>query len=76
MTSAVTLMPRDLAQRMIPTLPAVDRWHTCRREPTCSASRTSRAMIDSSATAGQPRSPSSAETTPSCIWEPSVRRGS
>ncbi len=33
-------------------------------------------MIDSSATAGQPPRPSSAETTPSFIWAPSVRRGS
>ena len=54
----------------------MDRWQTCRREPTCSASSTSRAMIASSATAGQPASPSSAETTPSCIWAPSVSRGS
>ena len=76
MTSAVTSTPRCLAQRTISTLPAVERWHTCRREPTCSASSTSRAMIDSSATAGQPARPSWAETTPSCIWEPSVRRGS
>src|SRR5699024_2176697 len=34
-TSAVTAMPRCLAQRMMSTLPAVARWHTCRREPTC-----------------------------------------
>lgn len=33
-------------------------------------------MIDSSATAYQPPSPSSAETMPSFIWAPSVRRGS
>lgn len=33
-------------------------------------------MIDSSATAGQPPRPSSAETMPSFIWAPSVRRGS
>ena len=76
MTSAVTSIPRCLAQRTMSTLPAVDRWHTCRREPTCWASSTSRAMIDSSATAGQPARPSSAETTPSCIWAPSVSRGS
>ena len=62
MTSAVTSMPRDLAQRTISTEPAVERWQMWTREPTCSASRTSRAMIDSSATAGQPPSPSSAET--------------
>ncbi len=76
MTSAVTSMPRDLAQRTISTEPAVDRWQMCTREPTCSASRTSRAMIDSSATAGQPPRPSSAETMPSFIWAPSVSRGS
>ncbi len=33
-------------------------------------------MIDSSATAGQPCSPSSAETMPSFIWAPAVSRGS
>ncbi|KFD42644.1 hypothetical protein IU11_19120 [Cellulosimicrobium sp. MM] len=76
MTSAVTSIPRPLAQRTISTEPAVDRWHTCRREPTCSARSTSRAMIASSATAGQPARPSSADTTPSFIWAPSVRRGS
>ncbi len=76
MTSAVTCTPRFLAQRMMSTEPAVDRWQTCRRDPTCSASSTSRAMIDSSATAGQPASPSSAETAPSFIWAPSVSRGS
>ena len=76
MTSAVTSMPRFLAHRMMSTDPAVERWQTCRREPTCSASSTSRAMIDSSATAGHPASPSSAETAPSFICAPSVRRGS
>ena len=54
MTSAVTFEPRALAQRRISTEPAVDTWQTCSREPTCSASSTSRAMIASSATAGQP----------------------
>ena len=49
--------PRAFAQRMISTEPAVETWQTCSREPTCSASRTSRAMIASSATAGQPRRP-------------------
>ena len=44
--------------------------------PTCSASSTSRAMIDSSATAGQPASPSSPDRAPSFIWAPSVSRGS
>ena len=33
-------------------------------------------MIASSATAGQPVSPSRAETSPSCICAPSVSRGS
>ena len=33
-------------------------------------------MIDSSATAGHPASPSSADTTPSCIWASRVSRGS
>ena len=32
MTSAVTLMPRALAQRMISTEPAVETWQTCSRE--------------------------------------------
>ncbi len=54
MTSAVTFEPLDLAQRTISTEPAVDRWQMWTREPTCAASSTSRAMIDSSATAGQP----------------------
>ena len=42
---------------MISTDPAVETWQTCSREPTCAASRQSRAMIASSATAGQPRQP-------------------
>ncbi len=75
-TSAVTFQPFDLAQRTISTEPAVETWQTCRREPTCAASSTSRAMIASSATAGQPPSPSSPETWPSFIWAPSVSRGS
>src|SRR5690606_562894 len=61
---------------MICTDPLVETWQTCSREPTCSASRQSRAMIASSATAGQPASPRRSETTPSFIWAPSVRRGS
>ncbi len=76
MTSAVTSMPRLFAQRTISTEPRVDRWQTCRREPTCSASSTSRAMIASSATAGQPTRPSSPDRAPSFIWAPSVSRGS
>ncbi len=76
MTSAVTSMPRAFAQRITSTDPAVETWQTCNRLPTCSASSTSRAMIDSSATAGQPVRPSSPESAPSFIWAPSVRRGS
>jgi hypothetical protein len=75
-TSAVTSNPRAFAHRMTSTDPAVETWQTCRRLPTCSASSTSRAMIDSSATAGQPVRPSSPETAPSFIWAPTVRRGS
>ena len=48
----------------------------CRRAPTKFASRISRAIIDSSATDGQPLSPKVEETTPSCICAPSVKRGS
>ena len=58
MTSAVTRQPFDFAQRMISTEPAVDTWQMCSAEPTCAASRQSRAMIASSATAGQPVRPS------------------
>ena len=75
-TSAVTSMPRDLAQRTISTEPAVDTWQTCSREPTCSASSTSRAMIASSATAGQPRRPRRPDSSPSFICASSVSRGS
>ena len=57
-------------------MPAVDTWQTCSREPTCSASRTSRATIASSATAGQPLRPRTPESTPSFICAPSVSRGS
>ena len=53
-TSAVTAQPLLLAQRISSTEPAVETWQTCSREPTCPASRQSRAMIASSATAGQP----------------------
>ncbi len=56
--SAVTFQPLLLAQRTISTEPAVETWQTCSRESTWAASRQSRAMIASSATAGQPRSPS------------------
>ena len=76
MTSAVTSTPRALAARTTSTEPRVDRWQTCSREPTCWASRQSRAMTASSATLGQPARPSRAETSPSFIWAPSVRRGS
>ena len=57
MTSAVTCTPRDFAQRRISTEPAVDTWQTCSRAPTWPASSTSRAMIASSAAAGQPVRP-------------------
>ena len=76
MTSAVTFQPWLLAHRMISTEPAVETWQTCSREPTWAASRQSRAMTASSATAGQPCRPSRPESSPSFIWAPSVRRGS
>ncbi len=76
MTSAVTRQPLDLAHRMISTEPAVDTWQMCTAEPTCAASRQSRAMIASSATAGQPVRPSLADTSPSLTWAPAVSRGS
>ena len=76
MTSAVTCTPRDFAQRSSSTEPAVETWQTCSRAPTCPASSTSRAMIASSAAAGQPVSPSRAERSPSCICAPTVSRGS
>ncbi len=75
-TSAVTFQPFDFAQRRISTDPAVETWQTCSREPTCAASSTSRAMIASSATAGQPCRPSTPESSPSFICAPSVSRGS
>ena len=75
-TSAVTGTPRAFAQRMTSTEPAVETWQTCRREPTCWASRTSRAMIASSATAGQPTRPSRPDSSPSFICACSVSRGS
>ena len=65
MTSAVTAMPRSLAQRSTSTVSAVDTWHTCSRERVSSASWTSRATMPASATAGQPGSPSRPETGPS-----------
>ena len=40
MTSAVTAMPRALAQRITSTEPPVDTWQMCRREFVCSASIT------------------------------------
>ena len=77
MTSAVTATPRAFAQRITSTVPAVETWQTCSREPVCAASITSRATIDSSATAGQPGRPSRPDTSPS--WQqalPSASRGS
>ena len=76
MTSAVTFQPLLFAQRISSTEPAVDTWQTCSRDPTWPASSTSRAMIASSATAGQPRMPSTPDIVPSFIWASSVRRGS
>ena len=75
-TSAVTFQPLPLAQRRISTDPAVETWQTCSREPTCPASSASRAMIASSAAAGQPVRPSRPDTTPSFSCAPTVSRGS
>ena len=75
-TSAVTFIPRALANLSRSTPPAVVKWQMCRRLPTCSAKRISRAIIASSATAGQPVKPSFEETTPSFICEPTVSAGS
>src|ERR1022692_3204291 len=61
---------------MISTEPAVDTWQTCIAEPTCAASRQSRAMIASSATAGHPARPSFADMTPSLSCAPAVSLGS
>ena len=74
--SAVTFQPLRLASRTMSTEPAVETWQTCSRDPTCAASRQSRAMIASSATAGQPARPSRPESSPSFIWACSVSRGS
>ncbi len=74
--SAVTFQPFRLASRTISTDPAVETWQTCSREPTCAASRQSRAMIASSATAGQPARPSRPDSSPSFICASSVSRGS
>ena len=76
MTSAVTGHPLDLAQRMISADPAVETWQTCSAEPTCAASRQSRAMMASSATAGQPARPRRADISPSLSCAPSVSLGS
>ena len=54
----------------------METWHTCRRESTCWASSTSRAMMASSATAGQPARPRTPESSDSFIWAPAVRFGS
>src|ERR1022692_1163735 len=75
-TSAVTCPPFDFAQRMISTEPAVETWQTCSADPTCAASRQSRAITASSATAGQPVRPRMPETSPSFICAPSVSLGS
>ena len=75
-TSAVTRIPRFLAHRTTSTDPAVERWQMWRGAPTCSASKTSRAMMDSSATPGHPTRPSWADRAPSFICASTVRRGS
>src|SRR5664279_4282122 len=60
----------------VSTAGSVETWQTCSLEPTCPASRQSRAITDSSATAGQPVRPSRADTTPSFICAACVSRGS
>ena len=72
----MTFQPFSLACRTISTEPAVDTWQTWSRDPTCAASRQSRAMIASSATAGHPAMPSRPDSSPSFICAPSVSRGS
>ena len=67
MTSAVTLLPRGLAQRSTSTVSAVETWQTCTRDRVSSASCTSRATMLASAAAGQPGSPSRPEISPS--WQ-------
>ena len=52
---------------MTSTLPAVETWATCTREPVCRASMTSRATIVSSAMPGQPGRPSRPDSSPS--WQ-------
>ena len=70
-------MPRALAQRSTSTLPALETWQTCSREPVCRASITSRAMMLSSATEGQPGSPSRPDSSPSWAQQlASASRGS
>ncbi len=66
-TSAVTAIPCALAQRSTSTVPAVEAWATCTREPVWRASITSRATITSSAMPGQPGRPSRPESSPS--WQ-------
>ena len=54
----------------------METWQTCSRDPTWAASRQSRAITASSATAGQPRSPNRPESSLSFICASSVSRGS
>src|SRR5215471_14515304 len=75
-TSAVTCQPLDFAHLMISTDPAVEVWQMWTAEPTCAASRQSRATIASSATAGQPVRPSLALISPSLTCAPAVSLGS
>src|SRR2546421_1954615 len=66
-TSAVTRTPRAFASRTSRTAPAVERCAMWTWAPVSSASTISRATITSSAAAGMPGSPSSVDTTPSCM---------
>src|SRR5256885_6076230 len=66
-TSAVTRTPRAFASRTSRTAPAVERCAMWTWAPVSSASTMSRATITSSAAAGMPGSPSSVDTTPSCM---------
>src|SRR6267143_2762585 len=66
-TAAVTRTPRAFASRTSRTAPAVERCAMWTWAPVSSASTMSRATMTSSAAAGMPGSPSSVDTTPSCM---------
>ena len=68
--SAVTRTPRSFARRRASTLLTVETCITCSRPPVASARAMSRLVITSSAAAGMPGSPSTSETSPSCITPP------